>query len=187
MKRRWTMEVTLIPKLLSALVRLTLTPQKPAATLAKVLHVQQFLNRSHFWLVTMEMWVMQWLQRVASGRVGALQAAGSEGLKLLLYLGHWDAPAATCRQNFIMQEERWGSNGVVVVGGVYTGRHMAGWYELSGYFSTGLSKKLLLTWTIIWQMEPDIRFKRDLFHTLIGACDYPWNMPFQLWAYKRQR
>lgn len=145
MKRRWAVEVTLIPKLLSALVRLTLTPQKPAATLAKVLHVQQFLNRSHFWLVTMEMWVMQWLQRVAAGGVRALQAAGSEGLKLLLYLGHWDAPAATCRQNFIMQEEWRGSNGVVGGGGVFTQgdiwQESTWWYELSGYFSTELSKK----------------------------------------------
>lgn len=82
MKSGWVKEVTLIPKLLSVLVWLTLIPQKSAATLAKVLHVQQFLNRSHFWLVTMEMWVMQWLQRVAAGRAGALQAAGSEGLKL---------------------------------------------------------------------------------------------------------
>lgn len=27
------------------------------------------------------------------------------GHKLSLYLGHWDAPAATCRQDAIMQEE----------------------------------------------------------------------------------
>lgn len=56
-------EVTIIPKLLSLLVRLTLAPQKPAATLAKVLHVQQFPNRSHIWPVTTEMWVMQGWQR----------------------------------------------------------------------------------------------------------------------------
>lgn len=42
---------------------------------------------------------------MAGGGVGALQAAGSGGHKLSLYLGHWDAPAATCRQDAIMQEE----------------------------------------------------------------------------------
>lgn len=42
---------------------------------------------------------------MAGGGVGALQAAGSGGHKLSLYLGHWDAPTATCRQDAIMQEE----------------------------------------------------------------------------------
>ena len=41
----------------------------------------------------------------AGGGAGALQAAGSDGHKLLLYLGQWDAPAATCRQDAIMQGE----------------------------------------------------------------------------------
>lgn len=31
--------------------------------------------------------------------------AEAEGHKLSLYLGHWDAPAATSRQDAIMQEE----------------------------------------------------------------------------------
>lgn len=42
---------------------------------------------------------------MAGGGVRALQAAGAEGHKLSLYLGHWDAPAATRRQDAIMQEE----------------------------------------------------------------------------------
>ncbi len=42
---------------------------------------------------------------MAGGGVRALQAAGAEGHKLSLYLGHWDAPAATSRQDAIMQEE----------------------------------------------------------------------------------
>lgn len=45
------------------------------------------------------------MRLVAGGGVEALQAAGSEGHKVSLYLGHWDAPAATCRQDAIMQEE----------------------------------------------------------------------------------
>lgn len=100
MKSGWVNEVTLIPKL-SVFARLTLVPQKPAAAPAKMFRAQQFLHRSHFGLVTMEMWVRQRSQRRTAAKVGAVRAAGSEGLKLGLYLGHWDAPAdrtLTCKK-----------------------------------------------------------------------------------------
>lgn len=75
-------------------------------------HSAQNLLWSHFALVSMEMRVMQWWQRekerghVAGCGVTALHTAGSGGHKLSLYLGHWgSAPAATRRQDTIMQEE----------------------------------------------------------------------------------
>lgn len=56
---------------------------------------------------------------MAGGVVGELQACRSgEGHKLSLYLGHWDATAAACRQDAIMQEEgkSWAPGGQIVTG-----------------------------------------------------------------------
>ncbi|KAK5916998.1 hypothetical protein CgunFtcFv8_011926 [Champsocephalus gunnari] len=65
--------------------------------------------------------VMAERRLVAGGGVRGLQAAGDEGHKLSLYLGHWDAPAATSRQDAIMQEEGRGmlwAQGLIVTGHV---------------------------------------------------------------------
>lgn len=65
---------------------------------------------------------------MAGGIVGELQACQSgEGHKLSLYLGHWDATAAACRQDAIMQEEgkSWALGAPIVTeGDLFTVRDM---------------------------------------------------------------
>lgn len=63
--------------------------------------------------------------------MGELQACRSgEGHKLSLYLGHWDATAAACRQDAIMQEEgkSWAPGGAESdrERSVYGAGHMSG-------------------------------------------------------------
>lgn len=63
-------------------------------------------------------------------RLAEQTAEAARNHNVPLYLGHWDAAAATSRQDIIMQEERrgklWVRGLIVTGGGLFTQRGMSG-------------------------------------------------------------